>query len=208
MISPTEGDAEAWLARLWAEAREFERRTFSNVAVTLPGGVKVVEVTPIPPGDRSDVVIRDSADNVLLRNDTVAGWGLSQPQTGCPVYPTGPRIQATGPVFQSAWEFQGFITMPRFEWAYTHGTDFADTFSECRFEYQFAGGSTVVVPNSTFQSNQDTSDATTVFTVRSGTYTFPAAHMNEFCVIRLMGRTLAGGTSTASYSSPNYLNSY
>lgn len=203
MISAGGDDREAWLARLWAETREFQRRTFSNVSVTA-NGVQLLEVTP--DGDRSDVVVRDQFGNVLLRNDPV--WGLSQPQTGYPVYPTGPRIQATGATFQSAWMFQGFINQSRFEWGYTHGSDFADTFSECRLEYQFTGGSTVVVPSSTFQSNQDTSDATTVFTVRSGTYTFPADHMGEFCTIWLMGRTVAGGTSNASYCSPTYLNAF
>lgn len=207
MIAPGNENEEAWLARLWAEARELERRTFSNVAVTLPSGVKILEITPVA-GGGTDIVIRDSAENVLLRSDTTAGWGLSQPQIGYPVYPTGPRLEATGSNFQPVWEFNGFITTPNFEWGYTHGTDFSDTISECRIEYQIAGGPVIVVPDSTFQSNEDTSDASTVFTVKSGVYTFPDPHMNHFCTIRLMGRTLPGGFSTASYSSPTFLNAF
>lgn len=206
MISSERDEIES----LWSEAQEFDRRTFSNVAVTLASGVKVLEVSPITGTTRYRIAVRDNNGHVVLGNDTVAQWGLTAPLTGIPSYSRDPIItHGAGATFATRWRFYGFIYGPTIEWAYTHGTEFPDTFAETRFTYQWiSGGAVTPIPGSTAQSNQDVSNTSTVFTVVSGTFTFPDAstRMGQACAIELQQRTIPGGSGSQSFATPRYLN--
>lgn len=208
MIGPTNDNDENRLAALWAQAREWERRTFSNVTVTDPAsGTALLEVTPLPadPG-KSQVVVRDYNGHELLKNDTNSGWGLAAPQNAYPVNPALPAISNTSTSFTEAWLYAGFTYSRTVEWAYVAGTEFTDTFVECRLEWAVGiGPSWTVVPGSTFQSNDDLSDASTVFHVFSGTLTLPIAASGQFHSVRLMQRKVVG-TGTKTWCSPVYLN--
>lgn len=207
MISPQRDDDEAWLAQMWERAREWERRTFSNMTVT-SGTVHLFEVSPLPPPnqDKSLVAVRDYTGNTLLQNDTNAGWGLAAPLSTYPAYPRGPRLSGTETAFTARWEFQGYLQTASFEWGYVHGVDAAGTTSEARIEYQVGADPTVyVVTNSTTTSNEDVTNTATVFTVRSGTFTFPADYFGQFCKIWFKQRK-ASGAGTTTYLSPVYLN--
>ena len=192
---------------LWARAREWERRTFSNVSVTDPvTGVKNLEIAPVAasPG-RSQITIRDPAGHAILKNDTAAGWGLAAPQTGYPSYPAWPAISTTSTIFAEVWIFNGFLYSPQIERAYIAGTEFTDTTAECRIEYSTDAANWTIVTNSVFQSNQDVSDETTVFTVFSGTFRIPITASGNVYYIRLMCRK-ASGPGTRAFCSPVYLN--
>lgn len=208
MIGPTSDDREARLAALWAQAREWERRTFSNVTVTDPtSGIALLEVTPLPadPG-KSLVAVRDYNGHDLLKNDVNSGWGLAAPQNAYPVNPALPAIKNTSTSFVESWLYAGFTYSRTVEWAYVAGTEFTDTVAECRLEWAAGiGPSWTVVPGSTFQSNEDVSDPATVFTVFSGTLTLPIAAAGQFHSVRLMQRK-ASGPGLNTYCSPVYLN--
>jgi hypothetical protein len=208
VIGPVDDSEPARIARLMEQAREWERRTMSNVTVTDPDtGVALLEVTPLPtdPG-KSDVVVRDHAGNELLKADTTAGWGLAAPQNGYPVYPALPAVSTDSGSFTEAWLYSGFMYSPTFEWAYVAGSEFTDTFAECRLEWaEGFGFPWTVIPGSTFQSNEDLSDPATVFTVFSGTATIPVTAAGQFRIIRLMLRK-AAGTGLKVWCSPVYLN--
>jgi hypothetical protein len=209
MISPGAEDETARLDRLLHRAREWERRTVNNIAVTdTASGTTLLEITPLAadPG-KSLVAIRDSSGNVLLQNDTVSGWGLAAPTNAYPVYPFLPLIKATTTTFAEMWLWAGFPYTRTVEWAYVAGTEFSDTFSECRLEWApgFSQPWTVVA-DSTFQSNDDVSDSSTVYTVRSGTFTLPIAAAGQFHAIRIMQRRLPVGTGLNAYCTPVYLN--
>lgn len=196
------------LSQLWAQAREWERRTFSNVAVTDPtSGVRLLEVAPVSTAPaKSQITIRDNAGHAILQNDINAGWGLSSPQNGYPAYPLWPAMQTASTSFAELWTFFGFIYSPSVEWAYVAGTEFMDTFAECRLEWSFeAAGPWTVVANSTFQSNEDVSNSASTFTVRSGAFTFPIVASGQHGLVRLMCRK-ASGPGTKAFCSPVYLN--
>lgn len=206
MISPGAEDREAWLARLWNEAREYERRTFSNVAVTGTNAT-LLEVRPLPadPG-KSLVAVRDSFGHTLLQNDTTAGWGLASPQNGYPSYPAWPAVQTASTSFLEMWLYVGFTYSKTIEWAYIHGTEFTDTFSECQMEWSpNVGPPWTVITGSTTQSNEDVSAAGTVFTVRSGTFDLPITASGNTFSVRLVCRK-ASGPGTKAFCSPVYLN--
>lgn len=207
MISATSEDQEAWLADQWQRAREYARRTFSNMAVTSPTGVRLLEVTPLTSDpNKSLVAVRDSFGNDLLRNDTVAGWGLASPRNGYTPYPAWPAVQTASTSFIEAWLFGGFCYSKDIEWAYIHGTEFTTTFSECQLEWSpTLGPPWTLIPGSTTQSNQDVSDSTTVWTVRSGTFTLPLAAAGNFFAIRLVLRK-ASGPGAKAFCTPVYLN--
>lgn len=80
---------EKRLADLEAKVEELSRKTFVNLAVTdVATNVKSLEIGPdATNSNRSHIQIRDSAGNVILANDTVAGWGYSAPNTMYPMYP-------------------------------------------------------------------------------------------------------------------------
>jgi hypothetical protein len=202
MISPSERDR---LTRLRDRAREWERRVFSNVAVTNDSGVRLLEVTPVPsaPG-KSQVVIRDSSGNELLKNDVNAGWGLAAPQCGYPTYANATFMSTTGTSFLEAWLFAGFLYGPALEYGYFAAGDSGSTV-ECRLEYSVGtlAGPWTVVPGSTQQSTNDS--GATSFTLRSGTFTVPLTNAGQFFGIRLMSRVVSGAGTTA-YSQPMYLN--
>lgn len=198
------------ISKLWEQAKEYERRTFSNLSVTNPAnGVTQLEVTPLSADpSRSQIVLRDTSGNELLKNDTTAGWGLSSPRNSYPAYPRGPRLAGTETVFTERWMYNGFVYMPNIEWAYVHGTDFSDTFSEARVVYRYADEvSETVIPGSVTQSNEDVSDTSTVFTVRSGTFTLPPRPTGTVIFIVFQQRKAIGPGST-TYMSPNYLNAF
>lgn len=205
MKSPQDDDR---LAGLWARVREYERRTVSNVTVTQPDGVVLLEVTPLPadPG-KSKVVVRDQVGHELLRNDTTAGWGLASPQNAVCVYPNWPAISATGGSFVETWLFVGRLYSPNLAYAYIHGTEFTDTTAETRVEYNPGNNTSwTAVTGSTTQSNQDVSDTTTVFTVRSGMFTVPLASAGQMYGIRLVSRIAVAGSGSKAWSTPVYLN--
>lgn len=208
MKSASDDSEDARLAALWDRAREYERRTMSDVAVTDPTtGVKLLQVTPLPatPG-RSQVVIRDSHGHDLLKNDTNAGWGLAAPQNGYNPYPTWPAIFAQSTSFVETWLYAGWTYGQAIEYGYIAGTEFTDTFAECRLEYATSlGGSWTTVAGSTHQSNQDVSDIATVFTTFSGTFTLPLTAAGQFFGVRIMCR-VASGPGLKAWVSPVYLN--
>lgn len=206
MISPGNDGREAELARLWAEAREYERRTFSNIAVTSPTST-LLEVTPLAsdPG-KSLVAVRDSFGHDLLKNDTTAGWGLASPQNGYPSYPAWPATQTSSTSFVEMWLYVGFTYAKPIEWAYIHGTEFSDTFSECQMEWSpNVGPPWTAIAGSTTQSNEDVSDVATVFTVRSGTFDLPITAAGNSFSVRLVCRK-ASGSGAKAFCSPVYLN--
>jgi hypothetical protein len=209
MMTPGSEGESARLDRLLQRAREWERRTVSNVAVTDPAtGTALLEVTPLPadPG-KSSVVVRDSSGNDLLKNDTVSGWGLAAPTNAYPVYPFLPLMKATTTTFTEMWLWAGYAYTQTVEWAYVAGTEFSDTFSECRLEWAPGFGQPwTVVADSTFLSNDDVSDSSTVYTVYSGTFTLPIAAAGQFYAIRIMQRRSAVGTGLNAYCTPVYLN--
>lgn len=196
------------LAALWLQAQEFERRTFSNVAVTDPTtGVKLLQITPLPAdAGKSQVTVRDQLGHDLLRNDTNAGWGLSAPQASHTSYPYWPVVSGGGASFVECWSFWGYLYSPSVEYAYIHGTEFTDTTAETQVEYGTTQtGPWTVVPGSTTQSNQDVSNIATVFTVRSGTFTVPMTAAGQLWAIRLTSR-VASGPGAKAWASPVYLN--
>lgn len=210
MISPTADDDEARLQRLWDEAREFERRTLSNVSVTGDSGERLLEVTPLPSDPaRSQVTVRDYAGDELLKNDTVAGWGLAAPLNGYPVYPTMPAVGGFETVFTERYLFAGFLYSPVMEWSYMHGTDdnTSTAVSECRLEYcpgSFAGPWTVVT-GSTAQTNVYLLAGAAPATV-SGQVTVPLSAAGQFYAVRLVQRRVTGSGFQRTYCGPVYLN--
>jgi hypothetical protein len=196
------------LAAAWQQAQELERRTFSNISVTDPvTGVKLLQVVPLAadPG-KSQVTVKDQLGHDLLRNDTAAGWGLAAPQASHASYPYWPVISATGSSFIECWSFWGYCYSPAIEYAYIHGTEFSSTTAETQVEYSTTQtGPWTVVTGSTTQSNQDVSDITTVFTVRSGTFTLPLTSAGQLMAIRLTSR-VASGPGAKAWCSPVYLN--
>lgn len=191
---------------MWDEAREYERRTFSNVAVT-SGSATLLEVSPLPsdPG-KSLVAVRDSFGHDLLSNDTVAGWGLKSPQNGYPSYPAWPAVQTASTSFVELWLYVGFTYSKTVEWAYIHGTEFTTTYSECQIEWSATVGPPwTAVAGSTTQSNQDVSDVSTVFTVQSGTFDLPITAAGNTFAVRLVCRK-ASGPGAKAFCSPVYLN--
>lgn len=206
MISPGSESPDAQLARLWAEAREYERRTFSNVSVT-NGSATLLEVSPLPddPG-KSLVAVRDSFGHALLQNDTNSGWGLAAPRNGYPTYPAWPAVQTSSTTFTELWLYVGFTYAKPVEWGYIHGTEFTDTFSECQLEWSpNVGPPWTAIAGSTTQSNQDVSDSATVFTVRSGTFELPITAAGNTFSVRLVCRK-ASGPGAKAFCSPVYLN--
>lgn len=208
MMTPADqGGPDELLARLTLQAREWERRTFSNVTVATSGGVNILEVTPIPPTKaRSKVVIRDDSGDAILQNDTVAGWGLTAPVSGMSAYPAFPMMHGTETVFTSRWEFYGFMYGLQLEGSYQHGTEFTGTFSECQMEYQWDGGSATTIPNTFSSSDADvTSNAVAIV---AWTYTIPPPPTAaRGLTVRLMQRK-ASGTGAQTFSGPLYLNMF
>lgn len=206
MIRNTTDDDEAWLAAAWKEAREYASRTLSNVTVTGRTGARLFEVTPLAsdPG-KSQVVLRDEFGHDLLKNDTNAGWGLASPQNGYSSYPAFPLVKGTSGTFTEAWLYGGFTYTNTIQWAYIHGTEFSDTFSECRMEWAPDITNWQAIPNSTTQSNEDVSNPATVYTIRSGTFDLPLVASGNFFGVRLVQRK-ASGSGTNVYCTPVYLN--
>lgn len=187
------------LSDLWAQAREYERRTFSNVAVTDPAtGIKNLEV------GNSRTTIRDSLGNILFQ--TSPTWGLAYPRNGYPAYPAWPAVAGRSTTFSEIFLFLGYVYGQSLEYGYIHGTEFPDTTSECRLEYTTDFVSFTPVPGSTTQSNQDVSDTTTVFTLRSGTFTLPVVTSGQAWGVRLVCRYLPGGSGITAWGVPVYLN--
>jgi hypothetical protein len=208
MMTPAQNDDEAQLQNLWNQAREFERRTFSNVSVTGASGVKLLEVTPLPSDpSRTQVVVRDYAGDELLKNDTVAGWGLAAPINGYPAYATQPSTNGFETTFTERWLFAGFLYSPFVEWSYMHGVDDAAATSECRLEYSVGSlsGPWITVPGSTAQSTWLTTSGTPP-TTASGQFTVPLAASGQVYGIRLMQRRTTGSGFDRTYCAPVYLN--
>jgi hypothetical protein len=194
---------------LWEQAREYERRTFSNIAVTGSTGVKLLEVSPLPEDPtRSLVCIRDYADDDLLKNDTTAGWGLAAPRNGMPAYPASPTVDGLDTTFAARWMFAGFMYSPNVEWSYMHGTSDATStaVSECRMEYGTTlTGPWTTVADSTNQTTWFTLSGTPPTTV-SGQFTVSLATSGQFFAIRLVQRRVSGGPFHRTLASPVYLN--
>lgn len=209
MISATSDGDEARLNALWAQAREYERRTFSNIAVTGSSGVRLLEVTPLPTDpSRSLVCIRDSAGDDLLKNDTTSGWGLAAPQNGLPSYAASLDVNGLETVLTARWMFAGFMYSPIVEWSYMHGTDDSGStaVSECRMEYGTSlSGPWTAVPDSTNQTSWFTLSGTAPTTV-SGQFVLPLAAAGDFYAIKLVQRRVSGGSLVRTYAGPIYLN--
>lgn len=208
MKSPTDNnDNHARLQRLWDRAMELERRTLSNVAVTSAGGIRLLEVTPVPndPG-KSTVCIRDSSGNELLKNDTTAGWGLAAPTNAYPRYAASPDLPVVTTSFSERWLFAGFVYSPDIEWAYSHGLDQADeaSTSTCAMEYSAnLAGAWTTLPGSTNTTAHNVLSGGSP--VVSGTWPIPSFQSGTFVWIRLVQKKNTSGL-TRAYCTPVYLN--
>jgi hypothetical protein len=200
MITPTQDDDDGWLARMWSEAREIERRTLSNVTVT-SDGVPIFEVAPTATG-RPSSVIRDGAGNDLLKTDPNADWGLERPQTSHVAYSGTTSTNGTNTVFESRWEFAGYLYRINVEGAYRHGAD-AGSFSECQMGYRFD----FVSPYTEIPGTRTiTSAATAAGVIHPWTWIFDGGYVGRFISIVLQQRRSSGAGST--YCTPVYLNQY
>src|ERR1700758_4609501 len=87
--TPQPDDVAARLADLQRQIDELGRKTFSNLSVT--DSVTQNSVLKINQdssnNNASRVTIRDSSNDIIFQNDTVAGWGYTAPNIAYSVVP-------------------------------------------------------------------------------------------------------------------------
>lgn len=107
--TPSLDDLAAVVASVKKEIAEAARKTLSTIAVTAANGVRMLNIAAdAANSNRPQVTIRDSNNNILLQNDTVAGWGITHPIIGYPFYPyDGRQLMATSSGSYTGLAFTG-----------------------------------------------------------------------------------------------------
>lgn len=195
----------ALIADLKRRLDEQDRKTLGSVAVSL-GNNRFLSVHTDPVTGVAQIEISDSAGNVLVANDVIAGWGLGSPSFPFPVYSTQAMFLQNSSILSTwtAW-YTGSNTInnPRLNISYTASLGVAaapgsSATASYRVTATLPGGSPVVI-NPTADTLTNSVAGSEVHHVTSFTYDWPTDVFGQVVFLSLESELTAqaGGDSGA-----------
>lgn len=183
MITPQPDDPLARIKALEDRIDELERKTLSNLAVTI-GGVKRLEVSP-----SSGATIRDAAGQTLFSSNNTSGWGVNSPIVAIPMYLENADLLAAcqtnivDTTYRSKFLTDIQVTHPRIRIRLQHQVSGGTATGQCIVKWNQGGPETVVYespvrgPGGGFDSFL---------------YTFPQSVQNQIVTLNISVRLLTG----------------